>query len=532
MGFYYKNNVVTEILLLPMLLEEFETPATLTAGKQRFNNAFAEWKTAVYGDDVDEMTELEKILSVHDTVLDRNNYTLAVALGESDYNYIVHSAYATLVNRDSVCQGIAGAINLLLNDAGIETYTVVNDNHAWNRVKVNGKFYNVDATNDDPFQTQGINAKHELFLTSDSEYGALMEFGSNPDKVGVTRFGVTAPEAYPDHTLWKQVYAPFHWDDDADALVLLDNNITATTLLIMGGNPAAGTKITLSFTNIKADGSHEKHVVADFPAVASTSLLHDSVVYYRDAATGNAAAYNIATGALDNRYSVATANGYFFESDGTTLRHSLINTSVNPYVYMTNNDYALPTDGLKKISYLAPSAMKRALANESSHTFVAEYRNGTTRNVTTADGVQIITPASGNPIAYYQGQAVRFAVEEPEEEPEQPTEPTEPSEPEQPTDPEQPEQPETPEESETPTEPTDPEEPEINVPNTSGPSSEPTSPNTGVLAEGGISARSAMAIFAGVVILSIASFIFAHLVHRRKVRRAGYRYFSYFYGRK
>ena len=61
-------------------------------------------------------------------------------------------AYEALCEGKAVCAGIARAVNLLMNRAGISSYYVVGTNwgigHAWNLVELNGEYYFVDATSD------------------------------------------------------------------------------------------------------------------------------------------------------------------------------------------------------------------------------------------------------------------------------------------------------------------------------------------------------------------------------------------------
>ena len=62
---------------------------------------------------------------------------------------MVQTAYGALVNKEAVCEGYAKAYKLLLNAMGIECDVVINAEHAWNVVQLEGKWYLVDVTNDD-----------------------------------------------------------------------------------------------------------------------------------------------------------------------------------------------------------------------------------------------------------------------------------------------------------------------------------------------------------------------------------------------
>ncbi len=63
-----------------------------------------------------------------------------------------HSMYGALCKKEAVCQGIALAIYYMMLKAGIDCRLISGDlagqRHGWNLVKLDGKYYYVDATND------------------------------------------------------------------------------------------------------------------------------------------------------------------------------------------------------------------------------------------------------------------------------------------------------------------------------------------------------------------------------------------------
>ncbi len=90
------------------------------------------------GDDEDK----EKY--VHDALLDKADYALSSAMNQS--------AYSALVTGDTVCAGYSRAFQYLLQQLGIPCYYCVGysgEDHAWNIVRVDGEYYNVDTTWDD-----------------------------------------------------------------------------------------------------------------------------------------------------------------------------------------------------------------------------------------------------------------------------------------------------------------------------------------------------------------------------------------------
>ena len=83
------------------------------------------------------------------------------------------SAYSALVEQRAVCDGYANAFTLLAQTFGLEVIKVSgiaepgSANHAWNMVKVDGIWYHVDVTWNDPTPDTPGYAGHEYLLLSD-----------------------------------------------------------------------------------------------------------------------------------------------------------------------------------------------------------------------------------------------------------------------------------------------------------------------------------------------------------------------------
>jgi len=124
-----------------------------------------------------DMADEEKALVLHDYIIDSVSYnTVYWNASKASKDYVMqpgdwhnHTAYGVLVNQLAVCQGYAQAYNLLLNRVGIETRFVTSNSmkHGWSMVKINGKWYHVDPTHDDPDNSDCVNHSH--FLLSDEQ---------------------------------------------------------------------------------------------------------------------------------------------------------------------------------------------------------------------------------------------------------------------------------------------------------------------------------------------------------------------------
>lgn len=111
----------------------------------------------------DEMSDIEKALAVHDYFA--RNY-------EYDYTYENSDIEEIFSEKKGVCQAYSDAYTYIMQKKlGIECYTLSsrNLNHAWNVIKIDGEWYHVDVTWDDP--TFNGNdyfgaVRHQYFLIS------------------------------------------------------------------------------------------------------------------------------------------------------------------------------------------------------------------------------------------------------------------------------------------------------------------------------------------------------------------------------
>ena len=119
------------------------------------------------------MNQLEKEIAIHDYI---------VANFEYDYaNYqrgtipkASYTAYGLLVRGKAVCAGYAEAFVLLMKKVGIECIVVSGygkeERHAWNQVRIDDVWYNVDITWDDPVPDTKGHVLHTFFNKSDATF--------------------------------------------------------------------------------------------------------------------------------------------------------------------------------------------------------------------------------------------------------------------------------------------------------------------------------------------------------------------------
>ena len=111
------------------------------------------------------MTDWDKELYLHDALAERVTYV------ESEN---AHSAYGALVDGEAVCEGYAEALQYLLHRVGIQSFIAIGssvnpgslqpEGHAWNYVRINGRYYHVDLTWND----QDSHLYHAYFNVDDA----------------------------------------------------------------------------------------------------------------------------------------------------------------------------------------------------------------------------------------------------------------------------------------------------------------------------------------------------------------------------
>lgn len=115
---------------------------------------------------VPDMSDYEKELAIHDYIVTHCEY------GYIEYSKeYAYRAYGALVQNTAVCNGYTEAMALLLSCVGVEndimTGNAGGELHAWNRVKLDGKWYQVDSTWNDPVPDRGSFAGHMYFNVTD-----------------------------------------------------------------------------------------------------------------------------------------------------------------------------------------------------------------------------------------------------------------------------------------------------------------------------------------------------------------------------
>ena len=115
------------------------------------------------------MSDSDKVKIIHDYIINNTTYDQ----NRSDNNikqYESDNAYGALIEGHALCGGYTDAMMLFLEKFNIESYKISSTNHIWNYLKLNGTWYNLDLTWDDPISQDGRNIlDHKFFLISTDE---------------------------------------------------------------------------------------------------------------------------------------------------------------------------------------------------------------------------------------------------------------------------------------------------------------------------------------------------------------------------
>jgi len=166
-------------------------------------------------------SDYEKLKVFHDYIALNNNF-----VKKSGYNNTIYGAF---VNGEIQCEGYAKSMQYLCDLAGIESTVVVGtneagDSHAWNVVKADGKWYNLDTTWDDPILTNvdETNVRYRYFLVPDEWIHNKSHFNINKKTSGTQVTYFTPPSCTSDDLNYFKVTNQLYSDETSADAALRD----------------------------------------------------------------------------------------------------------------------------------------------------------------------------------------------------------------------------------------------------------------------------------------------------------------------
>ena len=158
------------------------------------------------------MADWQIALSIHDYLIVHARY---------DESLRQTNGYELLTAGMTVCAGYTEVYRELMNMAGIPCVSVVSDpmNHTWNLVQLDGEWYHVDVTWDDPTSDCYGRARHEYFLRTDAEMSA----GDEPHHSWVTDIKCT--DTTFSKAFWHDVENPIVFTDKNTCYLIRDKKL-------------------------------------------------------------------------------------------------------------------------------------------------------------------------------------------------------------------------------------------------------------------------------------------------------------------
>ena len=144
-------------------------------------------------------SDVEKVMYVNDYFAINFHY---------DNTLTYADAYTLFTRKTGVCQAYTLAFTAVMNELGMPVTYVISKamNHTWNLVNVDGQWYHIDVTWNDPTSDMPGRVGHENFLLSDT---AIQATGHHD-----WESGISCTSTKYDNYFWKDVNTPFVYNNE------------------------------------------------------------------------------------------------------------------------------------------------------------------------------------------------------------------------------------------------------------------------------------------------------------------------------
>lgn len=262
---------------------------------------------------VDEgMSDLQKAIVLHDYLTvnceyDQENLINGTVPDKS------HSTYGVFADRIAVCDGYALSYKYLLSQVGIDCYMVTSKeiNHAWNLIKLDGQYYQVDVTWDDPTWDLVGRSVHTYMFRSDDNFdpaGASQKHSGGRVTYGSQTVDYQATDTRYDDAFWTDSTSPLVFSGSDCYYISFD--VGAAQARLKKGSLKSITDVGTTVLDIGrwpvwgSNGYYQS-------AYSGLFRINDRF-YYND--TGSI--YSVAVDGTDRKteFTADTANGYIYGS--------------------------------------------------------------------------------------------------------------------------------------------------------------------------------------------------------------------------
>ena len=160
----------------------------------------------------------EQLLYVHDWLTEHNVYNEAAAARGADCDYLPWTPLSALTDvSQPVCEGYAKAFKMVCDELGVPCILVGGyyngAGHAWDQVKLGGRWYAVDATIDDPI----VSGVRSVVSGAESRKNFLVGANTLVDGVAFSRSHLTGGESSENVVFDYPALSPSAYDPAAAA---------------------------------------------------------------------------------------------------------------------------------------------------------------------------------------------------------------------------------------------------------------------------------------------------------------------------
>lgn len=311
------------------------------------------------------MTDMEKAMVLHDYLAYNCEYDYARYLaGQLSSHPDAYNAYGVLVDKQAVCNGYALAYKYLMEKAGITTYMVSSSgiHHAWNMIILDGEYYMIDVTWDDPVWDKPGKVNHNYMFNSEAVFDHLCSDGSKDWKItnGASTLSISATDTRFDNAYWRAVNNQLVWEDGYFYYTVYQNNKVAIVK-----NPANTT--TDTHTTVYGD--------IDRWTVLNSSAYYPGLSCAYMTRVGNQLVFNAPTAI------------YSINFDGTNLKEIYRPDTSTGYIY------AFSTDG-KQLNYVL-SANANISGQPQIQSVAFPELSGCSHTIVIDEGIEATCTADG-----------------------------------------------------------------------------------------------------------------------------------------
>lgn len=114
------------------------------------------------------MAVREQIKAVHDYIINNTAYDTLKSENIEDKTYKSNTAYGVLIEKFGICSGYSDTMKIFLDKLNIINYKISNDQHIWNLVYLDGTWYHLDLTWDDPISELNITRDNYFLINTNT----------------------------------------------------------------------------------------------------------------------------------------------------------------------------------------------------------------------------------------------------------------------------------------------------------------------------------------------------------------------------